>query len=109
MRFDPPVPGARLMEHDPETGTLKWFVRVSDTHDAIITQTPVDDLLDANAEAMNASIGKRFGEGQRVASIPMDVYYDKLLEPVKQHDQKYIARFLNDSDNSKFRTFRGKI
>ena len=72
------------------------------------TRQMVDHVLDFNKEVYNETFGKSWGEGQRVASIPMNVYYDKLDEAVQEKDDKYIQKFLNDSDYRKLRTFHGR-
>jgi hypothetical protein len=69
----------------------------------------VQSLVDDNAALLNASQGRRFGEGQRVASIPLNLFYDQLHEAQMQGDENYISRWLNDGDNRAFRTFEGTI
>lgn len=98
----------RLWDHDPVTGVTKWYLDLG-THYAIRTDTPVDELLDLNAEKMKASNGQRFGDGQVVGSIPMDIYQSQLAQANQNGDTAYIKRWLNNSDNQKFRTFRGHI
>src|SRR5690606_27770163 len=98
----------RLFSHDPLTGKKVWHL---DMGEQIIVRTekPVDELFAQNAEDMSNSIGKRFGDGQRVASIPMDIFFDHLNEANKNGDQAYIKKWLNDADHQKFRTFRGAL
>jgi len=73
---------------------------------------PVDNIIQANAVERNASQGRRFGEMTKVASIPVGLLYDEKLglnEAFRQQDDKYLRRFLNDSDNQAFRTREGHI
>lgn len=72
-------------------------------------QTLVDPILEANKAKMNASIGQRFGTGKIVASIPLPLYYDKIVPARQQKDTAYINRILNDSDYEKLRTFGGRL
>ena len=72
-------------------------------------QQRVDQIVEDNKEALNNSAGKRFGDGRVVASIPLDIYYNKLVPAKKNGDDAYIKRFLNDSDNRAFRRFGGNI
>lgn len=97
----------KVLKRDPD-GTITYFI---DTGDAWIvkTETPVQALIDWNREEYNASEGLRFGDGQVVARIPENLYYDKLLEPSRQRDRKWLKRFLNDADNRAFRTFKGEV
>lgn len=98
----------RLFSHDPETGKKVWHLDMG-SHIVVRTDTPVDALFDQNAEDLNNSIGQRWGNGRRVASIPMDVYFAHLAQARKDGDTAYIRKFLNDSDNAKFRTFAGRV
>lgn len=98
----------RLFRHDPITGTKVWHLDLG-THIVVRTETPVDELFDQNAEDLNNSIGQRWNDGRRVASIPMDVFFKYLNEANQNGDQAYIKKWLNDADNAKFRTFSGKL
>lgn len=69
----------------------------------------VDPIFEANREKLNASANKRFGDGQIVASYPIDFFFKKIVPAKKAGDDAYIKRILNDSDYSKLRTFRGRI
>jgi hypothetical protein len=73
------------------------------------TQRLVAPILDANKEKLNNSIGKRWGDGQIAAEIPVDFYYDKLMPAKKVGDDQYIKKILNSSDYRDFRTFGGKL
>lgn len=69
----------------------------------------VGPVLDANERLRNDSDGKRFGDGQIVASIPLAKYYRDILPMKQAGDTTGIKRYLNDPDNRKLRTFRGNI
>lgn len=98
----------RLLDRDPETGVTRWWLDMGD-HYIVRTDTPVQPLLDENARDLSNSAGRRWGDGQRVASIPLDVYYRELHAAQMQKDEKYLRKWLNNADNSKFRTFGGKV
>jgi hypothetical protein len=101
--------GFNLFDYDPVSGRSIWVKLEGDERIFRIDQ-PVDKILDANAEHANNSIGEKFPEWTRVASIPLEHAYEKgLIEAGDQHDHKHIAKVLNDSDNRKFRTFRGNL
>ena len=100
----------RLFSDDPMMGVQEWFLQVDEKHFAIKTvYYETDKLLDLNQQRANDSIGKRWGDGQVAASIPMNLFFDKLGEAVQANDQAYIKRFLNDPDNARLRTFGGSI
>ena len=71
---------------------------------------PLEQIFAANHEAEAATHGRAFGDYVRVASVPHHLAYQNgLSEAIDQHDDKHVARILNDSDNSKFRTSRGRV
>lgn len=66
--------------------------------------------LDANQEEFNSTLGERFGEWRKIASVPNAVLHGTDLNRAhNEGDTKWVSRFLNDSDNSKLRTFRGNV
>jgi hypothetical protein len=97
----------KVLKRD-EDGTVTYFMDLGDRW-AIKTETPVDALLDWNRAEYNASNGKQFGDGKVVARIPENLFYDKLVEPMRQRDRRWLKKFLNDADNRAFRTFRGDV
>lgn len=100
----------RLLDYDEASGHARWFQQVDDTHFAIKdVYYETDALLDANAEKLNGSLGKRWGDGQVAASIPLNVFFKELAEPMRQKDRAYVKRWLNDGDHARFRTFGGRV
>lgn len=97
----------KILSKDPD-GTVTYFMDVGNAW-VVKTETPVDDLLADNKAEFNNSLGQRFGDGKVVARLPMNLFYEKLAEPIKQRDRKFIKRFLNDADNAAFRTFKGRV
>ena len=93
-----------------EPGYRVW---IRDRGDGVMEQcviTHVDPLLDSNAEARANNIGKRWGDGQVVGSVPLDVYFKSgLSEANTQRDKKWIANWWNNSDHQKFRRFEGTV
>ena len=98
-----------LFSEDPMTGQRVWTCDLG-THIAVKREFLASEaLFDRNRELANDSTGKRWGDGQVAASIPLNVYFEHLAEARKNNDSKYIRRWLNDSDHRKFRTFEGKL
>jgi hypothetical protein len=97
----------KVLSRDPD-GTVTYFLDIGDSW-VLRTETPIDDLIADNKAEFNDSDGKRWGDGKVVARLPLNLFFDKLAEPMKQRDRQYLKRFLNDSDNAVFRTFKGKI
>lgn len=97
-----------LVSHDVKTGRTVWKC-YDGAKIHFRTDYPVTAVIEDNKHYMNESQGQRFGDGKRVASIPLNIFYDRLVEAQKQGDKKYIRRWLNDSDNKAFRTFEGNV
>lgn len=101
--------GWLLMDFDPLTQRSVWMTE-QDGQLVFRVDMPLDDIFDANHEAEAETHGRRFGDWNRVASVPHHlVYRNGLSEAVQQQDNAFLSRFLNDSDNSKFRTSRGRV
>lgn len=102
----------RLMDHDPITGRSVW-VTVQDGNTIARIDMPNDKLEDifaVNHAFETASQGEKFGDYNRIASIPHHlVYKNGLADALRQGDDKFIKRFFNDSDNRKWRTSRGRV
>ncbi len=97
-----------LFDRVPEMGVEVWHWFQDGTH-YFETRQMSDGILEANNEDLNASAGKRWGEGQRVASVPAVMFHDKLAEAVRAKDDAYIRKFLNNRDFRKLRTFGGRL
>lgn len=68
-----------------------------------------DALLASNQESLNDSHGQRFGDGKIVGRIPLNVFYRDLAPRLKEGDDDFAKWFLNNSENRKYRTFRGRL
>lgn len=100
----------RFFDEDPTAGIRRWVLDMGNGQTVMRTEyLETDNLLDANAEVLNASTGQRWGEGKLVARIPMHIWAREILPARQQRDEKYIKKWLNDFDHSKFRTFSGKV
>lgn len=97
----------KVFSREPD-GTVTYFMDNGDSW-ILKTETPIDSLIADNQAELNASDGQRWGDGKVVARIPLNLFYDKLAEPIRQRDRKHIKRFLNDGDNAVFRTFKGNV
>lgn len=98
-----------LFSYDPMTGQKVEIMDLG-THVAVKrTFLASDELFSQNNEKLADSLGKRWGDGQVAASIPLNLYFEKFAEARQNGDSKYIRKLLNDSDYSKLRTFKGKL
>jgi len=98
----------KVLSHDPSTGITRFF-HWDDHRDEFIIQTQQEcaPIVDANRAAFNDA-PSRWGDMQRVASIPISVYFD-LQKKGLTKDEKAFKRWLNDPDQRFFRTRPGVV
>lgn len=94
-----------LFSHDLSTGIATWY---NPKEDLVRKTSDVTQILEAN-KADRADASASWGNGQRIASIPLDIYNASLAEAVEQDDRKYLSRFLNDGENAAWRTREGSV
>lgn len=109
----------RLLGHDPATGITEWYHwdptggRDGKGESIIETVQDITGLVEQNKRLQNADTG-RYGEMNRVASIPMTECV-KLMERglidagFRVLDQRRYRAWLNDPANRHFRTKLGKV
>ena len=95
-------------------GFRRYFCVVDDNGSiAIKTEYLADEKLIAdNQQSYNDSYGKRFGDGQVVGRIPLNVLYSsesQIAEKLREGDDDHIKWFLNSEQGRPYRTFRGVI
>lgn len=97
-----------------ETDTYRRYMCKIDEHrTAFKTEFLGDDeLIKANQEEFNESYGKRFGNGRKVASIPLNVFYSpksQIIEKMQSGDEEHLKWFLNSEHARPYRTFKGRL
>jgi hypothetical protein len=99
----------KLLSYDPAARVRRNFIYDEDSDKITIhTEQDVTDITETNRAIANEDTG-RFNDGwHRVASIPLNVYYDLLREGILD-DDKAMSKWLNDPDNRYFRTKNGII
>lgn len=96
-----------LFAFDQETGRSIWSTW-EDGKIGFRIDTPADAVIEANTIVRNADHGARFGEFVRIASVPMNLYHQAgLAEATAQKDDRFLSKWLNDSDNAAWRTREG--
>ena len=64
-----------LVDYDHATGRSVWTY-----FDGVMqhyrTDYPVESIVKDNTALLNDSTGQKFGEGKRVASIPLNLFFD---------------------------------
>ncbi len=102
-----------LIDTDLSEGRYTYALIEGDKIKAIrvdVPTTALEQLLYENGEAEKASHGQRFGDWNRVASVPLPLLTEIGLDTaIQMGDDKYVSKVLNDTDNAKFRTSRGRV
>ena len=99
----------KLIHSEQDIGYQQVFHSDSEGNLAIQTVQDVTDVVEENKRLFNATEKSTpWGEGQRVASIPLSIYYSKEFQEIRK-DQKKLRAWLNDSANAAFRTRAGKV
>ena len=98
-----------LIDHDVATGRCTWMAE-QDGQYVFRVDMPLNDVFDQNHEAFMETLGRKFGDYNRIASVPHHLLYSSgLSEAIDQQDSKFLNRWINDSDHQKFRTSRGSV
>lgn len=104
--------GAWTLFEQDET-TRRYFCKIDDKRTVVKTEFIADERLVAlNKHEFEESLTKRFGDNPKVASVPLNVFYDpktQIVEKLQQGDKDHIKWFLNRDENRMWRSFRGKI
>jgi hypothetical protein len=99
---------SKVLDVDPATGVTRWFHADEDGKGFTIqTQQRMDEIREANLAAYKEAPTK-WGDGQRVASIPLTIWA-RLKRDGVLDDQKAFRKWLNDPDNRVFRTRPGTV
>jgi hypothetical protein len=101
--------GWRVFEYFPDIPKVSWAKMDDNQQMTVRTVMPVDDILERNERLRNETVGERWGDGKRVASIPIHIWQRELAEAQREGDDKYVNRWLNDPDHKAFRTKDGKL
>lgn len=101
--------GWTLFDYDPQSGRTVWLRDNGDGTMTARTDYPHDATIRSNAEFRNSLDPGWKGDWHRVASIPLNIFHDQLAEASRQDDQKYLSKWLNNSDNRAWRTKHGNV
>lgn len=99
----------RLFDYDHQTGRQVWAFHHDDGRTTLRTDYPVQDTVDANQVQRNLAQNNWKGDYHQVASIPQNIFHEQLAEANRQSDEKFISKWLNDSDNAAWRTKEGRV
>ena len=102
----------RVLDYDSATGITQWYHYDDITGDiGLQTQQDVTALIEGTKGAFNP-VDERApwkGDVLKVASVPMVIYHQLAKISNNFKDQRVIRKWLNDRDNSVFRTRPGRV
>lgn len=102
--------GFALFDWDKATGRTVWVRENGNGTTTWRTDYPVDSIVKQNAEQRNIAGSGWKADYHQIASIPLNMIHGEGLgEAIQNDDQKWISRWLNDSDNRAFRTKDGTV
>lgn len=98
----------KIFNIDPVSG-IKSVWHYDDATDTafIEKRQDVTEIIDSNKRQFNEDHG-RYGEWNKVASIPLNVYFDLKQKGIVD-DPVAMKKWLNDPDNRFFRTRPGRV
>ena len=99
----------RLVSDDPYLGVRRYVLDMGDQEVWKTEYYAKDAFFEANQAEFRESDGHKFGEGKRVASIPMHIWARQIAPAQQNGDDGYIKKWLNDLDNRAYRTFKGRV
>jgi hypothetical protein len=98
-----------VLQRDRDTGREVHMLDDGDKMH-IREMVPTDQLVAENAAMRAENAGKRHGDGMSlVARVPLNVFHNRLGEALRQGDDAFLRRWLNDPDHAAFRTRDGRI
>ena len=102
----------RVLDYDPATGITQWFHYDEITGDiGLETKQDVTAVIEGTKGAFNPVDERAPWKGavHKVASIPLVIYNELAKISNNFKDQRVIRKWLNDRDNSVFRTRPGRV
>jgi len=99
-----------LFSSDIRAGRYVWSRRNADGSVTFRTDTHCDAVIDQNTAQRNLSGSGWKGDWHMVASIPKNIaWHSGVVEAQSQGDDKFVSRWLNNSDNRAWRTKEGRV
>lgn len=98
----------RFFDADPETGITRYW-HVKENGEYVIETEQRLDVDDSNTRQRNLTDKRtKWGDVNKVASIPLSVYYRLKREGIAD-DPAALKKWLNNPDNRVFRTREGTL
>lgn len=103
--------GFELVQYDPSSQKSVWK-KNDGAEDIYRIDQPVTQLIEQNTAVRNEVGRAPMGDWVKVASLPANVVWNEnlgLVDAFSAKDDKYISKFLNDSENRAWRTTEHKV
>ena len=98
-----------LFDYDMKLKRQVWVRDNPDGTRTFRTDYEVDPTIEENKAVRNMADPRWAGDYHRVASIPLNIFHDQLAEATRQEDDRYLSKWLNDSDHAAWRTKEGRV
>lgn len=98
-----------LFSHDPHLKRTVWARENGDGTTTYRTDYEVDPTVEINTAQRNMAENGWRGDYHHIASVPLNLFWDKIAEASRQGDDRFISKWLNDSDNRAWRTKSGRV
>ena len=100
----------RILSKNPETGITQWYVSdpLAGTFKFVTEQDVTPHLEASKAQYANTDERARWGEWQKVATIPLSVLTELKKRGITESQPK-MKKWLNDPENRYFRTRPGRV
>ena len=99
----------RVIHHDPVTNYIQWYHEDDEGNIYLESAQDVESIIENNKTQFNQTDKHtRWGEGQKVASIPLSIFYSPEFQAIRK-DERKLAQWLNSPDNRAFRTREGTV
>lgn len=98
-----------LVDSDLKLGRYVWAMQNPDGSTTYRTDYAVQPTIEMNTAQRNLSQNGWAGDYHHIASIPLNVFHEQIAEASRQEDDKFISKWLNDADNSAWRTKAGRV
>ncbi|PDT39814.1 MULTISPECIES: hypothetical protein [Sinorhizobium] len=98
-----------LYDYDHATGRSVWHY-FDGEKDVFRVDYPVTNVISENQSVRNEASRAWKGDWHRVASIPLNVaHHSGLVQAHSEGDDRFVKRWINDSDNRVWRTKEGRL
>jgi hypothetical protein len=103
----------RVLQQIPDLNLTSYYHELDEPgcDPLIIVERVVHDvepIMDVASIMRNETSGQTFGEMRHVASIPINLYMQGMMEGWAR-DESDLKKWINDRDHSRFKTFDKKI